>query len=121
MVPTIAIRVFFLFLDSSFNGSAQDCHTTPGLLRGNEPGNKARIDSLCETLTCKITCHFRPCVKNCKVKQGNLERKLDFGICCSRKFHSKSEMMFVWEAHLSTIKASKSCLTLLLYLGCTAD
>ena len=31
------------------------------------------------------------------------------------------EIMFVWEAHLSTVKASQSCLTLLLYLGCTAD
>ena len=46
-----------------------------------------------------------------KVKQGNLERKLDFGTCCSRKFRSKSEIMFVWEAYLSTVKASKSCLT----------
>ena len=44
------IRYLFLFLDSSFNGSAQDCHTTSRLLIGNEPGNKARIDSLCETL-----------------------------------------------------------------------
>ena len=53
---------------------------------------------------------------------GNLERKLDFGTCCSRKFRSKSEIMFVFvEAHLSTVKASQSCLTLLLYLGCTAD
>ena len=56
-----------------------------------------------------------------KVKLGNLERKLDFGTCCSRKFCSKSKTMFVWEAHLSTVKASKSCLTLLLYLGRTAD
>ena len=56
-----------------------------------------------------------------KVQQGNLERNLDFGTCCSRKFHSKSKTVFVWEAHLSTVKASKSCLTLLLYLGCTAD
>ena len=47
--------------------------------------------------------------------------ELDFGTCCSRKFCSKSEIMFVWEAHLSTVKASQSCLTLLLYLGCTAD
>ena len=44
-------------------GSTQDCHSTPGLLRGNEPGNEARIDSLCETLTGKITLHFRSCVK----------------------------------------------------------
>ena len=29
--------------------------------------------------------------------------------------------MFVWEAHLSTVKAGKSCLTSLLYLGCAAD
>ena len=52
---------------------------------------------------------------------GNLEQKLDFGTCCSRKFRSKSEIMFLWEAHLSTVKASQSCLTLLLYLGRTAD
>ena len=57
----------------------------------------------------------------CKVKRGNLERKLDFGTCCSRKFRSKSEIMFVWEAHLSIVKTSKSCLTSLLYLGRTAD
>ena len=57
----------------------------------------------------------------CKVKRGNLERKLDFGTCCSKKFRSKSEIMFVWEAHLFTVKASKSCLTSLLYLGRTAD
>ena len=57
----------------------------------------------------------------CKVKRGNLERKSDFCICCLRKFCSKSEIMFVWEAHLSTVKASKSCLTLLFYLGRTAD
>ena len=56
-----------------------------------------------------------------KVKRGNLERKLDFGTCCSRKICSKSETMFVWEAHLSTVKAGKSCLTLLLYLRRTAD
>ena len=56
-----------------------------------------------------------------KVKRGNLERKLDFGTCCSWKFRSKSKIMFVWEAHLSTVKASKSCLTSLLYLGRTAD
>ena len=42
-----------------------------------------------------------------KVKRGNLERKLDFGTCCSRKFCSKSETMFVWEAHLSTVKLVK--------------
>ena len=53
VIPTITIRVFCL--DSSFNGSAQDCHTTCRLLRGNEPGNESRIDSLCETLTMKIT------------------------------------------------------------------
>ena len=29
--------------------------------------------------------------------------------------------MFMWEAHLSTVKASKSCLTSLLYLRRTAD
>ena len=29
--------------------------------------------------------------------------------------------MFVWEAHLSTVKAGKSSLTSLLYLGRTAD
>ena len=51
----------------------------------------------------------------------NLEWKLDFGTCCSRKICSKSETMFVWEAHLSAVKASKSCLTSLLYLGRTAD
>ena len=56
-----------------------------------------------------------------KVKRGNLERKLDFGTCCSRKFCSKSKTMFVWEAHLSTVKASKNCLTSLLYLEHTAD
>ena len=58
-----------------------------------------------------------------KVKWGNLERKLDFGICCSGKICLKSKTMFVWEAraHLSTVKASKSCLTSLLHLGCTAD
>ena len=56
-----------------------------------------------------------------KVKQGNLEWKLDFGTCCSIKFCSKSKTMFVWEAHLSTVKAGKSCLTLLLYLERTAD
>ena len=39
-----------LSLECSFNGSAHDCHTTPGLLKGNEPGNEARIDSLRETL-----------------------------------------------------------------------
>ena len=44
-------------------------------------------------------------------KWGNLEWKLDFGTCCSRKFCSKSETMFVWEAHLYTVKASKSYLT----------
>ena len=37
--------------------------------------------------------------------------------CCSRKFHSKSEIIFVWEVHLSTVIVSKSCLTSLLYLG----
>ena len=57
----------------------------------------------------------------CKVKQGNLERKLDFGTCCLTKFCSKSKTMFVCKVHLSTVKASKSCLTLLLYLECTAD
>ena len=56
-----------------------------------------------------------------KVKWGNLERKFDFDTCCSGKICSKSKTMFVWEAHLSTVKAGKSCLTLLLYLGCTAD
>ena len=56
-----------------------------------------------------------------KVKRGNLERKLDFGTCCSGMICSKSKTMFVWEAHLSTVKASKSCLTSLLYLECTAD
>ena len=56
-----------------------------------------------------------------KVKRGNLEWKLDFGTCCSIKFCSKSKTMFVWEAHLSTAKAGKSCLTLLLYLERTAD
>ena len=60
-------------------------------------------------------------IKFYKVKQGNLEEKLDFGTCCSWKFRSKSEIMFVWEAHLSTVKASQICLTLLLYLGRTAD
>ena len=60
VIPTNAIRVF-----CSFNGSAQDCHTTCRLLRGNEPGNEARVDSLflCETLTRKINRHFRSCVK----------------------------------------------------------
>ena len=29
--------------------------------------------------------------------------------------------MFVWEAHLSTVKVNKSCLTLLLHLECPAD
>ena len=53
-----------------------------------------------------------------KVKQGNLERKLDFGTCCLRKFCSKSKTMFVWE---STVNDSKSCLTSLLYLERTAD
>ena len=56
-----------------------------------------------------------------KVKRGNLERKLGFGTCCSGMICSKSKTMFVWEAHLSTVKANKSCLTLLLYLECTAD
>ena len=56
-----------------------------------------------------------------KVKRGNLERKLDFGTCCSGMICSKSKTMFVWEAHLSTVKASKSCLTSLLYLRRTAD
>ena len=56
-----------------------------------------------------------------KVKRGNLERKLDFGTCCSEMICSKSKTMFVWEAHLSTVKASKGCLTSLLYLECTAD
>ena len=60
-------------------------------------------------------------IKFCKVKWGNLERKLDFGTCCSRKFCSKSEIMFVWEAHSSKVKANRSCLTLLLYLWHTAD
>ena len=56
-----------------------------------------------------------------KVKRGNLERKLDFGTCCSGMICSKSKTIFVWEAHLSTVKASKSCLTSLLHLECTAD
>ena len=55
----------------------------------------------------------------CKVKRGNLEQNLDFGTCCPGKFCSKSKMVFVWEAHRSTAKASKSWLTLLLYLGRT--
>ena len=29
--------------------------------------------------------------------------------------------MFVLQVHLSTVNASKNCLSLLLYLGCTAD
>ena len=29
--------------------------------------------------------------------------------------------MFVWEAHLSTVKDNRSCLTLLLHLECPAD
>ena len=56
-----------------------------------------------------------------KVKRGNLERKLDFGTCCSGMICSKSKAMFVWEAHLSTVKASKGYLTSLLHLECTAD
>ena len=36
---------------------------------------------------------------------------------CSRKFRSKSEIIFVWEVHLSTVIVSKNCLTSLLYLG----
>ena len=71
--------------------------------------------SLILLLTCCLCCHLS------KVKRGNLERKLDFGTCCSWKFRSKSKIMFVWETHLSTVKASKSCLTSLLYLGRTAD
>ena len=43
-----------LLLECSFNGSAHDCHMTPGLLRGNEPGNEARIDSLREHLLKKL-------------------------------------------------------------------
>ena len=56
-----------------------------------------------------------------KVKRGNLEWKLDFGTCCSRRFCSKSKTMFVWETHLSTVKVSRSCLTSVLHLECTAD
>ena len=50
-----------------------------------------------------------------------MEWKLDFGTCCSRKFCLKFKTVFVWKAYLSTVKASKSCLTLLLYLQHTAD
>ena len=42
VIPTIAIR--FFVLECSFNGSTQVCHSTPGPLRGNEPGNESRID-----------------------------------------------------------------------------
>ena len=38
VILTIAVR--FFDLECSFIGSAQDCHTTPGVLRGNEPGNE---------------------------------------------------------------------------------
>ena len=60
-------------------------------------------------------------INTSKVKRGNLEQKLDFGTCCLRKFCSKSKTMFVWEAILSTVKASKNCLASLLYLERTAD
>ena len=46
---------------------------------------------------------------------------MDFGTCCSRKFCLKSKTVFVRKAHLSTVKASKSYLTVLLYLEHTAD
>ena len=57
----LLLYISFLLLECSFNGSVHDCHATPGLLRENEPGNEARIDSLCETLTGRIlfTLYFR--------------------------------------------------------------
>ena len=49
---------------------------------------------------------------------GNLEWKLDFNwlllLMHAKKFCSKSKTVFVWEAHLSTVKASISSLTSLL-------
>ena len=67
-----ACRVFLTqSLECSFNGSAHDCHTTPGFLRGNEPGNEAGIDSLCETLTGKITLYCKSCVNCTSEPVGN--------------------------------------------------
>ena len=61
VIPTIAItRIRFFVLECSFNGNKEDCYSTPGLLRGNEPGNESNIDSLCETLTGKITFQYAP-------------------------------------------------------------
>ena len=46
-------------------------HTTPGLLRGNEPGNEAGIDSLRETLTGKFTLYCKSCVNCTSEPVGN--------------------------------------------------
>ena len=50
MIWTVCSCYQLLSLECSFNSSAHDCHTTPGLLIESEPGNEAWIDSLCETL-----------------------------------------------------------------------
>ena len=53
-------------------------HTTPGLLKGNETGNEAGIDSQCETLTGEITLYCKSCVNSTSEPVGNWFCQLTF-------------------------------------------
>ena len=70
-----ACRVFLTVAISHWHVHLTAVHmtvtTTPGLLRGNEPGNEAGIDSLCETLTGKITLYCKSCINCTSEPVGN--------------------------------------------------